>query len=272
MKKLLIISIFFTCSIFAQTVETSMLYINEQGQVKLTKVNDSLWKVAFETLDEYSYDTTLIVSNKQDAIRVKPSDEIFFLEYNWGGLSVSESKVEILEFSSFGRLAYESGMSQIYTLPFVRTDKEISYYGDLEYSKGHAIMDGIFFDPNLNKDKDGKFYKVKGTVVREPFPRSFYSTPDSPQGMFSDTSKTYYRLLFKDYEIEEPEYQTYTGTAINNSKGQACIAWEFADSEAFILEGRDKWKSEEIGKQVKVKGYLWQGNKGSILKNWEVIQ
>lgn len=255
-------------STFSQALENSMLYINEQGQAKITKVNDSLWHTSFETLDGYIYDTTLAIGDSY-SVRVKPLDELFFLEYNWGGLSVSESRVSVFEFSSFGRLAYESGMSQIYTLPFIRAEKQIKLEGDLRFTKGHPTLEGVFFDKPIEVEE--KYYRVTGTVVREPFPRSFYSTAESPQGMFSDTTKTFYRLVFKNFTIEVPEPYTYKGTAINDSRGLPCIAWEFADSEAYILDGKKAWKKEELGKSITVKGYLTQGILGSTLKNWEIV-
>ncbi|MCB9225523.1 MAG: hypothetical protein R2780_01945 [Crocinitomicaceae bacterium] len=270
MRSLILVSVFLHLTqLFGQGLETSMLYVNEQGQVKITKVNDTLWHTEFENLDGYTYDTTLMIGSPLNQVRVKPANELFFLEYNWGGLSVSESKVEVFEFSSFGRLAYESGMSQIYTLPFVRTNQKITLEGDIKSSKGHATLDGIFFEPNIVADR--KFYRVTGEVTREPFPRSFYSTSDSPQGMFSDTTKVYYRLVFRNYKIEEPERTIYKGTAINDSRGLPCIAWEMADSEAYILDGKKAWDKSEIGKTISVKGYLTQGILGSILKNWEIV-
>ena len=266
---LLIFAIIFGCLGYGQSADSSMLYINEQGQLNLVKVSDSLWHCEFKTLDGYQYDTTLRVSSNLNMQAYRQNDELFFLEYNWGGLSVSKNKVTILEFTSFGRLAYQSGMSQIYTLPFIRSGEKITLEGDLRSSKGNATIDGIFLDPNPKVEP--KFYRINGVVVREPFPRSFYSTSDSPQGMFKDTTKTYYRLVFKKYTIEEPELTTYKGLAINNSNGLPCIVWEMADSEAFILDRKKPWTKEEQGKPIVVKGYLTQELLGSTLKNWEIV-
>ena len=71
---------------------------------------------------------------------------------------------------------------------------------------------------------------------------------------------------------EEPTYQ-YTGTAQTIDSCRALI-WEFADSEAFYLDGDSiqPWPAEMEGKEITIDGILVQkpGEK-SVIKRWKIL-
>ena len=89
--------------------------------------------------------------------------------------------------------------------------------------------------------------------------------------MFADTTVIHYRLVMDNPKIELLEKTLFKGYPVNTSVNQAAIAWEFADSEAFTLEGRAPWSDEELQKPIRVEGVLVQNINGSYLKNWKII-
>lgn len=251
--------------------DTSLMYIHPEGDLLLQQINDSSWNVSFTNLEGHSFDSVLIASNDRwffDSFRQK--DEIAFLKIGLGGMSLSQSAVSVFEFGGYGVLAHLTEMPHIYNQPLVRSNQEVSIYGDLIRSKSLLSVNGVYLE-DVYPPKDGTYMKVVGTVKREKWPIEYVSTDESPQGAVGADEESY-RLVFVMPKISVPENEIYEGYPVNMDEGIAAIAWDFADSEAYILEGRESWTEEELEQKIKVSGHLIQGPQGSILKNWEILE
>jgi hypothetical protein len=65
--------------------------------------------------------------------------------------------------------------------------------------------------------------------------------------------------------------QVFTGRT-TNLNGEAAFIWDFAYSEAYYLEGLDKWDSLSVNKKIKIEGELVQFIEGkSVLRNWKIL-
>lgn len=246
------------------------IYVHEQGQVELIQINDTLWRTIFINNNGHEFDTTMVDITDDTAGFFRPAmpDEKLFLRYSWGGLSISETKIKVLEFASYGRLGTEAMMPKIYERPFFKNGSKINLGGDVVTTKGGTTCGGYHIN-DLDHPKSG-FWLVEGTIRKEAYPIDYYSTDDSPQGMFGDTSKKHYRMVLEDCEFTMPSASQYIGYPVNLSTGEAALAWQFADSEAYILEGHEPWTDEELGTEIQVMGYLLQDHTGSFLKNWVI--
>ncbi len=64
---------------------------------------------------------------------------------------------------------------------------------------------------------------------------------------------------------------TYVGTAAMND-GKAMFIWDFANSEAYYLDGVESWDSKYLDKKITVEGVLVQFIDGkSVIKDWKII-
>lgn len=94
----------------------------------------------------------------------------------------------------------QTPIEQFLTRPFFVLDSNITIEGDILVSKAGATIEGIYL-----KDYQGKTsmtaVKVQGIIQKEPYPRAYYSTHESPQGMFPDDGKVRYRLILENYII-----------------------------------------------------------------------
>ena len=244
-------------------------YVNEYGSITLSALSDSSWNVHLENNENHSFDTVMVVSKNEYFKKYSIEKELHFLDYNKGGISFSNSRLRVMEFSSYGRLQDESGIPKLYGRDFYRADEIIELEGDVYHPKGGKTIDQFYF----NKPPDIKtgYYVASGFFAKEPYPEAYYSTKRSPQGMFPDDGKIRYRLVLQDPRIKQPKPTVYNGYPVNLSGGEPAIAWEFADSEAYILEGHEPWTDEELKEKISVEGYLVQNNRGSFLKNWKII-
>ena len=158
----------------------------------------------------------------------------------------------------------------MYTRPFYKIDKKVTVKGEVRYRKGGTIINSIYLKKYTKKFDN--YFAIEGVIKKEKYPIGYYSTDESPQGMFSDTSITHYRLIMEDYEVKELPKQIYKGTAINNNY-EAAFIWEFADSEIYFFDNKEPWSKRELNKEIKIKAVLIQDDVGkSILKNWEIIK
>ena len=70
------------------------------------------------------------------------------------------------------------------------------------------------------------------------------------------------------------ERRTFVGTAII-SDSKPLFVWEFADSEAFYLDGLKSWDNKYLNKTITVEGILTQYidgvYSGSVIKDWKII-
>lgn len=244
-------------------------YINEFGEIELQPLKDSLWQVTITNNQGQVFDTTMKEISKESFSKIRVDEELHFLRYSLGGISFSKSKLRIIELGGYARLATECGISELYTRDFYHQLSPVSIKGDLIYSKGGPTIEGFYFKSQPTHEEG--YYHVIGIFNKEPYPKGYYSTDDSPQGMFPDDGTTRYRLILEEYQLVQPERTEYKGYPVNISTGEAAIAWELAGSEAYILEGHKPWTDEEVKEKITVKGYLVQNNEGSYLKNWEII-
>ncbi len=269
---ILLICFDFTSFCWSQPVSESdvdAIYENEDGKIILTQISTATYRVKIINNEGFVLDTNLSVVQKDQFGPVGTSgygDADFFLKFNYGGFSVNSEIIFAHEFSNYSKLAYMTKFPRIYARPFFRTGFSFNGFGDVKRSKAGASIYGIYFSGN--EDING-FVQVTAKIRKEEVPYAFYSTDDGPQGMYdSDTSKKYYRMVMYDYSITIPESKIYIGTAVNSSEGLPGIAWVFADSELFLIWGKEEpWTAEELDKSFSVSAYLHQDYTGSWLKN-----
>lgn len=241
-------------------------YINEHGEIYIFQLNDTSYQTTWINNEGFTFDTVMYVAKDDENNLYRPWKDHTYLKYHYGGVIILGDELWVQEFSSYGKLGSEAKMFGMYERKFFRADKEVNLEGRLTYSKGHAGLQGIYFDPNPSAVD--KYYQIRGKIRKEHYPESFLSTDESPQGL-GGVDENSYRLVFESYELIEPTLSIYAGTAVNNSKGEPCIAWDFADSEAYKLENREAWMGDEAGMRIFVEGYLTQDNwEGSVLRNW----
>jgi hypothetical protein len=71
---------------------------------------------------------------------------------------------------------------------------------------------------------------------------------------------------------EVSKRRTFVGTSIM-SNDKAMFIWDFADSEAFYLDGLNTWDEKHLNKQITVEGVLIQFIDGkSLIKDWKIIE
>ena len=274
------------------------IFINEYGQIELTKISDTSWQTRITNNDGFNFDTLLytypftnitdfydvdnncIISNEENSFLLARyfncSDSNLFsisvlehINVNNGVLWVNSSP--LISAMNYGRLGRESNMQTIlYLAPFYKISQKVKISGKHISSKGLNSIGRVYL---LNHDfENQQYYELEGKVSKELWPIDYYSTDESPQGIFgNDTSVKHYRIILNDIKDVTPEPFTYKGTTINISSGKAAISWEFADSEAYILDEHPLWTKEEELKNITVSGILIQNENGSVLKNWKII-
>ena len=252
------------------------LYANEYGEVRLIKEKDTLMRTIFKNNERIVFDTLMRINYD---FKLKQRQDTFpFLQFQTGGLELQKECLFICEFSSPFLIEGDSmqylsqfiQIEQMYTRPFYKIDKKVTITGEVRFGKGGATINGIYL---INYQKKADIYlSIEGVIIKEKYPIEFYSTDESPQGMFSDTSITHFGLIMEDYTVKELPKQTYKGTTINVS-GQAAFVWEFADSEIYFFDNKEPWSNKELNKKIEIEAVLIQDNLGkSILKNWKIIK
>jgi hypothetical protein len=248
------------------------LYVSNYGEVRILKMNDTLFQTSFKNNEGHEFDTTMTLI-QDDSVFLYQSDDSnsFTLRYNWGGLFFSNDQIQVYDFAGYGMLGAQTEMWDMYYNPFYKVDTKHTIKGLYQRSKSIQIIDDVHV---LDRDMTAyQYYELKGEIKKEKWPIEFYSTNESPQGVIgNDTSELHYRLVLKNWEDVTPVKRIFKGSSINISTGDAAIAWDFADSEAFILDGHAPWTKEEELKSITVEGVLIQNEKGSFLKNWKIIE
>ena len=237
-------------------------YINEHGEINLRQLNDTLWQTVFINNKGESFDTTMAIvkSDSLDpALGLGVPQEDFFLKFGWGGLSVGKNKLVVLEFSSIARIQMHTGIQQIYNRAFFRSDQKVTVEGEFCHGGGYNLekIEDVYMDMHDTHYIPLAYYQATGKISKESYEDSF--------------GKTHYKLIMSNPDLKEPEPSVYKGHTVAIANGEIALAWEYADSEAFILEGWKIQNRHDIGKKITVKGYLVQNSKGSFLKNWEII-
>lgn len=243
------------------------IYVNEHGQITLNKLNDSIMQVRFENNKGNTFDTVMEIASKENyklAYGYYP-----FLKWHWGGIQMHEYTLQVIEFSSMAYINQYIQIENIYTRPFYKIGDTIQLSGLIERSKGDLLLNSMYLsDKNFSQ---GDFIQSSGIVKKEKYPRAYYSTPESPQGMFGDTNVVHYRLIFEPITSKKIEKQVFTGTLMNNENDAAFI-YDFADSEIFYVDSIQSWNESEINKHVTIEGYLVQFENGrSVIKSWNII-
>ena len=247
--------------------KNTTIYGNEYGEIHLTQLNDTLMLTHFINLSGDQFDTVMTILPNN---RMLADDGMPFLCWHMGGIKMYENCVRIFEFSSFARLTAYIQIEKMYERPFYKLGDTVIVKDEVYHPKGGQQVDGIYL--NSKENYQGKFIAVKGVIQREPYPREFYSTSDGPQGMFSDTTKIYYRLVMYPVNIDTVEKTVYTGYPMNHN-GRAAFVWDFADSEIFYLNKKHVWTEEELKKKITLRAVLVQyAGGGSELKSWEIIE
>jgi hypothetical protein len=256
-------------------------FVNEYGTIFLRHDFDSLWTVSLTNNEGFRFNTAMIEGSNTQMKKYGVEEENHFLKYSWGGLSFSESRLRVLEFASYGQLQDESKISQLYQRDFFNANKKLEIEGEFSVSKRNLTIDGFYLDDSADNsfelyfdssdDNSVEYHKITGTIVREPYPKSFYSTSEFSKEMFPNDGKIRYRLRFVNYKVEALKNSIYKGYPVNLSTGEAAIAYEYADSEAYILKNHLPWTVDELKEKITVEGYLVQKKNGSFLKNWKIV-
>ncbi|MCD4793053.1 MAG: hypothetical protein K8R54_07475 [Bacteroidales bacterium] len=243
------------------------LYANEYGEVKLIQKNDTIMRAVFKNNKGEVFDTLMRI--KHD-FKLHRQDSLPFLQLHMGGLEIHDECLYIREYSIVAYLNRFIQIQEMYTRPFYKINEKVTVTGEVYFQKGGTLINGIYL---INYFKKGRQYStVEGIIKKEKYPIAYYSTEESPQGMFSDTSITHYRLIMEDYEVKELPKQTYKGTTINVS-GKAAFVWEFADSEIYFFDNKEPWSKKELNKKIEIEAVLIQDiAKKSVLKNWKIIK
>ncbi|MBD3636938.1 MAG: hypothetical protein HUJ25_06295 [Crocinitomicaceae bacterium] len=245
------------------------LYANEYGEIELVRVNDSIMRTIFRNNKNDEFDTLMKILPNFPLYKSK--DSLPFLSLGGRGIQMSEYYLEVMEFTSLLFIDQFIQIEHMYDRPFFKLGSEVKLEGDVSRGKGRTVNE-IWFEKGDVEGYNLDYAIVYGVLHKEPYPRSYYSTAESPQGMFAEGSGPHYRLIFEDADFEAPPLTVFEGYPVNTSSGQAAIAWEFADSEAYIIEGHEPWTEKDLSKKIAVKGYLVQNRHGSYLKNWEIIE
>lgn len=246
------------------------VYISDFGQVTILQLNDTLYQTSFLNNEGFRFDTSMsLAENDSLFFQVDTDSNSFILKYHWGGLLFKDNKIQVFDFAGYGLLGTQTQMWEIYEKPFYKTGCKHKISGDLIGSKGIMNIGEIYL--TNTEAKEGKYYEFEGFISKEEWPIDYYSTDESPQGVFgSDTSVKHFRLVMDEPKDITPQPFTYTGTTINTSTGKAAIAWDFADSEAYYLDNHPAWTKNEELKRISVSGILIQNEQGSVLKNWKI--
>lgn len=242
------------------------IYANEYGEIHLTKMNDSLVRTEFYNNDGDYFDTCMSYQNSS----FHKNDGLAYLKFKTGGIRIYDNRIFVTEFSSMARILQHIRIEKVYERPFFKTSDTTSISGMIMHGKGGETIDGIYTIPQTGLQN--QFVKMTGIITKEKYPREYYSTPDGPQGMFTDTNKVHYRMVIKPVETEIKKTTAYSGYPVNTEMG-AGIAWEFADSELYYLFGKTAWSDKELDKKITVEGVLARDDDGrSVIYNWKIAE
>lgn len=242
-------------------------YVNENGLIQLNKINDTLMSVLFQNNEGQRFDTVMKICTHENFKLAYGNYP--FLKWHMGGIQMYEHTIQVVEFSSLAYICQYIQIPNIYERPFYKSGDTIQLSGLIKRSKGDLLLNGIYLNSDSLYEND--FIVTSGVLRKEKFPRSYYSTNESPQGMFGDTNVVHYRLVFEPITTKKIEQRTMTGS-LQNINGEAAFVYDFADSEVFYVDSVMSWNQDQIGKRVVLEGYLVQfENQKSMIKNWRII-
>ncbi len=245
-------------------VET--IYANEYGEIRLSEIDDSTMRTVFYNNEKKVFDTLMKIDHHFSLL---PYDGFPFLHLRTGGIKIRENRLEIYDFAGPAYMAMYVDIENIYDRPFYKLNDTIVINDLITQLKGREMIQGIYFVENPGLQNE--VVTMRGIVTKEKYPREYYSTADGPQGMFSDTTKIYYRLVIKYIDVKPLPRQRMTGRTMNIN-GIAAFIWDFADSEAYYLDQQQPWTEKELNKEITIEGVLVQFEDGrSVLKNWMYV-
>jgi len=243
------------------------LYTNEYGEIELIPVNDSLMQTIFRNNDGDEFDTILKIIYDY---KLPAPDSLPMLKLHWGGVKFYSNRVQVFEFSSLAYINMFILIENIYTRPFYKVNEKVIISDEIKNPKGGQQIDGIYLADG--SESANEFVILTGVVTKEKYPLEYYSTPDGPQGMFSDTTIAHYRLVVKNYTIAEVGKEIMIGRTMNID-GVAAFIWDNADSEAYYLYDHEPWTKKELDKKITIEGVLTQSVEGrSVIKAWQIIE
>lgn len=248
-------------------ISKGTLYANEYGQIELVQLDDTTMRTIFSDNEKIVFDTVMKINYNSTLL---PRDSFPLLQLRTSGIKIFENRLEVHDFAGPAYMQMYASIEHIYDRPFYKINEEIKISDEIKNPKGGQRIDGIYLaEPS---ESANEYVHLKGTVLKEKYPRAYYSTPDGPQGMFSDTNEIHYRLVVKDYKIEEVKKEVMTGRTMNID-GQAAFVYDYADSEAYYLDGHKQWTKEELDKKITIEAVLVQFIDGkSVLKAWTIIE
>jgi len=256
------------CGSVHENTKSGWTYVNEYGEVKLTQKNDSLMRVTTTNNDGFVFDTVFHIQKNTDLIRI--NDTLPFLALGGSGIEWHADYIRLHDFLNPAYMSMYTKIKNVYDRPFYRTGKKITVAGHLTRVKPDVTLDGFLLNPNERLTDD--WVELQGTVGKEKYPLSYYSSHENEQAMFGDVNVAHYRLVMKDYQIKPIPKTTYTGYTANLN-GEAAFIWDFADSEIYYLYNAKPWTETELNKKITVSAVLVQFIEGrSVLKNWEIIE
>jgi hypothetical protein len=243
------------------------VYANEYGKILLSEINDSTMRTVFYNNEKMVFDTLMKINYD---FRLLQNDGFPFLHLRTGGIKMHENRLEIHDFGGPTYMAVYADIENIYERPFYKVNDTVVIHDLITHPKGGEMIQGIYILPNTGIQNE--FATMKGIITKEKYKREYYSTADGPQGMFSDTAQVYYRLVIKPIDAKILPRQILTGRTMNIN-GSAAFIWDFADSEAYYLDGHQPWNEKELDKKITIEGVLVQFEDGkSVLKNWQIVE
>jgi len=247
-------------------VISETIYANEYGKIHLSEINDSTMRTVFYDNEKMVFDTLMKIDHQFSLLQ---KDGLPFLHLRTGGIKICENRLEIHDFAGPAYMAMYVDIENIYDRPFYKVNDTIVINDLVMHPKGGEMIQGIYITPTSGLQNE--VVSMKGIVTKEKYPREYYSTSDGPQGMFSDTTKTYYRLVIKPIEVKALPRERMTGRTMN-IEGRAAFIWDLADSEAYYLDQQQPWDEKELDKKITIEGVLIQFEDGrSVLKNWMYV-
>lgn len=247
------------------------IYANEYGQIELIEMNDTSMRTIFSNNNNVVFDTVMKINYNSLLL---PKDSFPLLQLRTSGVKIFENRLEVHDFAGPAYLQMYTNIEHIYDRPFYKINEKITIADEIKNPKGGRRIDGIYLFENseYTDEYSNEFVHLTGIVTKEKYPREYYSAPDGPQGMFGDTTEIHYRLVVKDYTIEVIKKESMTGTTMNINE-QAAFIWDYADSEAYYLDGHDAWTEKELHKKITIEGVLVQFIDGkSVIKAWRIIE
>lgn len=176
------------------------LYANEYGEIELIKENDTLMRTILKNNIGEIFDTTMFINHHNSLI--SKQDSLPYLQLGMTGIELRNECLIVHEFSNIEYILQFIQIEELYSRPFFKVGKAVTVEGDVRFAKGLTINGIWLYAEDYDKIPES-YVAITGIIKKEKYPLDYYSTEESPQGMFSDTSVVHYRLIMKDYTIQD---------------------------------------------------------------------